>query len=371
MGQTPVSVLLVDDVPENLLVLEELLRRPDRKLVRASSGNEALRLMLKQEFALVLLDVHMPGMDGYETAELMRGAESTRGIPILFMTAGDRSDEAAFRGYDVGAVDFLYKPINPRLLLNKVDTFVELHRRHLELSALNRMLERTGAALEEKVADLENVNQTISHDLRAPLRSIVGFTGLLAESLAERVSAEEADFLRRIVGAGDRMGRMLDDLYRLLRLSAAEQSFPPTDCDAVLRGVMDDVRGDIEQVGAEVTVEALPTVRADPTLLGQIFQNLLVNALKFRGLDRPRIHVSAELESTGCRIRVSDNGPGIPPEARERVFDLFDRLGDDSRPGTGVGLALCKRAVEKHGGRIWVESEQGRGSTFYFTIPAR
>ncbi|HTE50362.1 MAG TPA: ATP-binding protein [Kofleriaceae bacterium] len=370
MIPSSVSVLMVDDVPDNLLVLEELLRHPGRRLVRAGSGNEALRLMLKQEFALVLLDVQMPGMDGYETAELMRGAESTRSIPIIFMTAGDRSDEAAFRGYDVGAVDFLYKPINPQLLLNKVEVFVELHRRNLELCALNAALERATDALHEKVADLESVNQTISHDLRAPLRSIVGFTEILAESLEGRLDDETAGHFRRIVAAGERMGRMLDDLYRLLRLSAAEQVFPPTECGAVFRGVVDDLRGDIESSGAEVTSDALPTLRANPVLLAQIFQNLFANAIKFRGGEHPRVHVTAEAQPSGWQIGVRDNGIGIPPAARERVFGLFDRVGE-TLPGTGVGLALCKRAVEKHGGRIWVESGPSGGSTFYFTIPAR
>ena len=137
MSSTPVCILLVDDKPENLLALEELLKQPDRQLFRAGSGNEALRLLLKHEFALVLLDVQMPEMDGYETAQLMRGAEPTRSVPIIFVTAGDRSEERAFRGYEVGAVDFLYKPVNPQVLQSKVDVFVELHRRNQDLRVVN------------------------------------------------------------------------------------------------------------------------------------------------------------------------------------------------------------------------------------------
>jgi two-component system, sensor histidine kinase and response regulator len=371
MSPAPVSLLLVDDKPENLLVLEELLKRPDRRIDRAGSGNEALRLLLKQEYALVLLDVQMPEMDGYETAQLMRGAEATRSIPIIFLTAGDRSEENVFRGYEVGAVDFLYKPVNPQLLRNKVDVFVELHRRNQELRALNTALERTGVSLREKVVDLENVNRTLSHDLRAPLRSIVGFTNILAESLEGKLDADGRDCLRRIIAAGERMGRMLDDLYRLLRLSAAEEAFPPTDCGEVLRGVLEDLRGDVEAAGAELSHDPLPTIRANPMLLGQIFQNLIVNALKFRGADRPSVHVSASPEPGAWRFGVRDNGIGVPAEFRERIFGLFDRLAQDTLPGTGVGLALCKRAVEKHGGRIWVESSEGEGSIFLFTIPGR
>jgi len=371
VSESSVNVLVVDDKPENLLALEELLTAPERHIIRASSGNEALRLLLKHEVALVLLDVQMPEMDGYETAQLMRGAQPTRSVPIIFLTAGDRTEERAFRGYEVGAVDFLYKPINPQLLRAKVDVFVELHRRNRELRALNGALERAGAALREKVADLEAVNRTVSHDLRAPLRSVRGFAQLLSDSLSGKLDDEQQHFLRRINMASERMTRMLDDLYALLRLSAVEESFPDTDCGAVLRDVLEDVRGDVEAAGATVSHDPLPTVRANPLLLGQIFQNLIVNAIKFRGRQPPLIHVGAVPQGGSWQLGVRDNGIGIPDDSRERIFDLFSRLGGESMSGTGVGLALCKRAVEKHGGRIWVESTMGQGSTFFFTLPER
>jgi two-component system, sensor histidine kinase and response regulator len=371
MSRSPVNVLVVDDRPENLLALEELLAEPDRNIIRAGSGNAALRVLLKHEVALVLLDVQMPLMDGYETAQLMRGAEPTRSVPIIFLTAGDRADELAFRGYQLGAVDFLYKPLNPQLLRAKVDVFVELHRQSRELRALNEALERAGAALRDKVADLEAVNRTVSHDLRAPLRSVRGFAQLLADSLAGKLDEEQQHFLRRITMASERMAGMLDDLFSLLRLSAAEESLPDTDCGAVLRDVLEDVRSDVETAGAAVTQDALPRLRANPMLLGQVFQNLIVNAIKFRGPEALRIHVSAERQARGWRFGVRDNGIGIPDDSLERIFDLFSRLGGANLSGTGVGLALCKRAVEKHGGRIWVESTQGQGSTFYFIIPER
>jgi signal transduction histidine kinase len=371
VSSTPVHILLVDDKPENLLVLEELLKRPDRHFVRAGSGNDALRLLLKQDFAVVLLDVQMPEMNGYETAQLMRGTAATRSVPIIFVTAGDRTEESAFRAYEVGAVDFLYKPVNPQLLRNKVDVFVELHRRNLDLRGLNIALERAGAALREKIEDLESVNRTISHDLRAPLRSICGFTQILAESLEGKLDADGEHCLDRILQAGDRMGRMLDDLFALLRLSAAEETFPVTDCASVLRDTLDDLGADIASAAAEVVHETLPTLRVNPTLLRQIFQNLIANALKFRGADPLRIQVTAARQDEAWRLSVRDNGIGIPDESRERIFGLFERLGGDRFPGTGVGLALCKRAAEKQGGQIWVESTVGEGSTFHFTIPVR
>jgi signal transduction histidine kinase len=370
MSSTPVCILLVDDKPENLLALEELLKQPDRHIIRAGSGQEALRLLLKHEVALVLLDVQMPEMDGYETAQLMRGAGPTRSVPIIFLTAGDRSEERAFRGFEVGAVDFLYKPINPLVLQNKVDVFVQLHRRNQDLRAVNSALERTSAVLSEKVADLEDVNRTISHDLRAPVRALRGFTQLLEESLEGKLEGEAQHFMNRITQAADRMTRMLDDLYALLRMSASAETFPLTDCSVVLRDVLADVGSDVEAAGAVVTSDEMPTIRVSPVLLGQILQNLIGNALKFRNGTGPHIHVGAEAQAGVWRFNVRDDGLGIPEDAHARIFNLFSRLGSDG-PGTGVGLALCKRAVEKHGGRIWVESRPREGSTFYFTIPER
>jgi len=305
----------------------------------------------------------MPDMDGYETAQLMRSAERTRIVPIIFVTAGDRSEERMFAGYEVGAVDFLYKPVNPAILESKVGVFVELHRKSRELAAANAALERASRALAERVADVESVNRTLSHDLRAPLRSIHGFAKMLAEGGGE-------DHLRRILGACGRMERMLDGLHELLRISGTERTFEDVDCEGLLTGVTEDLRADIERAGAEIARGPLPMLRGNRTLLALLLQNLIANALKFRGPAPPRVTVSAERSGGEWRFQVTDNGVGIPPESRARVFEVFARLVGDATPGTGVGLALCKQAVDKHGGRIWVEGGAGGGATFCFTIPA-
>jgi two-component system sensor histidine kinase/response regulator len=370
MTSAPLNILLVDDRPENLLALEHVLLASDRELFKARSGNEALRLLLKHQFALVLLDVEMPEMDGYETARLIRTREATRALPIIFVTANDRGDERVFRGYEVGAVDFLYKPVNPHILRSKVAVFAELHRRRIELEAANAELERTHAALHDTIADLEFVNRTLSHDLRAPLRSIEGFSSILAESLEGRLDAEQQDCLTRIVRAGGRMGRMLDDLFELLRVSGGDAVVADVDAGAVLAGVLDDLRSDIARANATITHDPLPALRASAILLAQIFQNLIANALKFRAGPPPAIHVGAERTAAGWQLCVRDNGIGIDPGHRDRIFGLFERLGGDVLPGTGVGLTLCKRAVEKQGGHIWVESTPGAGASFYFVLPA-
>lgn len=359
-NRVPTNILVVDDKPENVFALEELLRQPDRSIYTALSGNDALRLLLKHQFALVLLDVEMPDMDGYETAQLMRSAERTRLVPIIFVTAGDRSEERTFKGYEVGAIDFLHKPINSHALKSKVDLFIALDRK-------TRELERASTALRERVSDLEYVHQTLSHDLRAPLRSIRSFSQVLAES-RNSLDPGAADALDRVVKAASRMTAMVDELYDLLRVSADQTEPTEIEVGAVLRDVLENLRSDLQAAGAVVTHDELPRVRANRRLLVQILQNLIANAISFRGTDVPAIHIGALRRADDWQFSVHDNGVGIPATDRDRVFNLFSKL-DTARSGSGVGLALCARAVEKMGGRIWIGTESTGGTTFYFTIP--
>jgi signal transduction histidine kinase len=291
-------------------------------------------------------------------------------IPIIFVTAGDRSEERVFRGYEAGAVDFLYKPVAADTLRSKVDVFVELYRKTCALAAANASLERTTQLLREKVADLENVSQTLSHDLRAPLRTIRSFTQILAESLAGKLDAEQTDALDRVLRGTARMSNMIDELFELLKVSGDDTPHGDVDVAAVLSDVLENVRTEIDRAGARVSHSELPTVHANRMLIGQILQNLISNAVKFSGDSDPVVEVSAERRNEAWELAVRDNGIGILPEDRERVFQLFERVGTTAA-GTGVGLALCKRAVEKLGGKIWIQSEPGAGTTFRFTIPHR
>ena len=363
-----VSILLVDDKPENLVALEELLRKPDRHLVRASSGNDALRLLLRHDFAVVLLDVEMPDMDGYEVAQLMRSTARTRLVPIIFVTAGDRSEQRTFRGYEAGAVDFLYKPIDAHTLESKVRVFVDLYRKTHELAAVNASLERTSAMLRDKVADLENVSHSLSHDLRAPLRSIRAFAQILGESLTGKLDDEQADALDRVVQGAARMAAMIDELFDLLKLAAQDAPRAPVDLAAVLAATLEALHDDVAGTGAVITSGALPTLHTNRALVDQVLQNLIGNAIKFSGDRRPEVHVTAQRRNDGWDIAVRDNGIGIAPDDHDRVFRLFERVTREAA-GTGVGLALCKRAVERIGGRIWIDSAPGAGSTFHFTVP--
>jgi signal transduction histidine kinase len=368
MAAALVSILLVDDKLENLVALEELLKQPGRRLVKASSGNDALRMLLKDEFAVVLLDVEMPEMDGYEVAELMRSSDRTRLVPIIFVTAGDRSEERTFRGYEVGAVDFLYKPLDAHMLKSKVSVFVELYQKARELAAANASLERTAAELRDKIAELENVSHALSHDLRAPLRSVRAFSEILAELLAGKLDAEQEDVLRRVLQGSLRAVEMIDGLFELLRVGARDAPRVAVDAGAVFGAILENLRDDVTRAGARVTCDELPTVYTSRVLLGQVLQNLISNAIKFHGGEAARVHVGAQRRGDAWEFAVRDDGPGIAPADQDRVFRLFERVTSQA-PGTGVGLALCKRAVEKLGGRIWLDSVVGVGTTFYFTIP--
>jgi two-component system, sensor histidine kinase and response regulator len=356
----PVNILLVDDKQENLFALETLLARDDRTIFKASSGNDALKLLLKHDFALVLLDVEMPDMDGYETAQLMRSLERTRRVPIIFVTAGDRSDERTFKGYEAGAVDFLYKPINAHTLSSKVAVFLDLHRMSAELA-------RTTAVLRERVTDLEYVHQTLSHDLRAPLRTVRAFSEVLSQQ-RDALSAEGIDAVDRIQRASARMTAMIEDLYGVLRLTAEQPHETTVDMNVVVRDVTEALRADIDRTHATITCDVLPTLRTSRRFVMQIMQNLVSNALAFHGTSPPHVRVSAQRRAHDWAVSIHDNGVGIPAAERERLFKLFSRL-DPMRSGSGVGLALCKRAVEKLGGKIWLGAETGPGATFHFTIP--
>jgi signal transduction histidine kinase len=253
---------------------------------------------------------------------------------------------------------------NASLLL----TQQQLEDRARELERANLHLEQTTTSLHDKIADLEDVSNTLSHDLRAPLRSIRGFSQILAESLHDNLDDSARDALERVLRGSERMGRMLDDLYRLLRLSGADVSTGEVAVAAVLDDVIQNLRTDLDQAGATITHDELPALRGNGMLIGQILQNLISNAINFRGVNPPMIHIGATPHADEWEFAVQDNGIGIQPDAHERVFRLFERLTSRGT-GTGVGLTLCKRAVEKLGGRIWVGAHSGPGATFLFTIP--
>ena len=220
-------------------------------------------------------------------------------------------------------------------------------------------------------ADLEQFAYVASHDLQEPLRSVMGFAGLLSRRYESKLDGDGRRFITRIVNAASRMQRLIEDLLTYSRVGRDVKEFIPTDCDALVDQEISVLRAAIDESGAVVTHDPLPTLAANDALLGQVFRNLIGNAIKFRGQESPRIHVSAERTEGGWAFSVRDNGIGIDSQYAQRIFTIFQRLhARDEYPGTGIGLAICKKAVERLGGRIWVESQQGQGSTFHFIVPS-
>ena len=371
---TPVYFLLVDDLEENLLSLEALLRRSDLVLLKARSGDEALELLLRQEVALALVDVQMPGLNGFELAELMRGNERTRRIPIIFLTAGTADTQRRFRGYEAGAVDFIYKPIEADILRSKADVFFELHRQRQQLADQRDALEAQAQALRQADRQKNEFLATLAHELRnhlAPLRH-----GLdLLQSNHEGGRATE------ILGVMDRqllhLVRLIDDLLDVSRISQGKIVLKKERLELLtfIRSALETSRPLIEAAGHELTLELPETtlwLEADLTRLAQIISNLLNNAVKYTP-EGGHIRLSVKADGQQAVISVADNGVGIPQHMLAGVFELFaqvDQHLERAKGGLGIGLALVQQLVALHGGKVTVHSEGcGQGSIFTLTVP--
>jgi hypothetical protein len=396
-GESRMKILLVDDTPENLVSLEAALAGLQEDLVLAQSGKEALRHLLHDDFAAILLDVRMPEMDGFETAELIRSRPRSRQIPILFLT-GYRNEEHLFRGYDLGAVDFLFKPIVPEVLRSKVAVFVELSRSNaklrLQADALRKQAEelqrveqevrRLNAGLEarvlERTEELMRSNEELqqfayiaSHDLREPLRTVSIYAQLLAKRYHGRLDEDADQFIKFITQNAARMETLVHDLLDFSRIDVRRMDFfARTSCDSALDDAIGNIGPLIEESHAEITREGLPFVMGDAVQITRLFQNLLVNSIKYRSVETPRIHVSAKENGEEWLFSVKDNGIGIEPQYAEKVFGIFRILQPrDRSTGAGMGLAICRKIVSRHEGRIWVESSLGQGATFFWTLPKK
>jgi signal transduction histidine kinase len=371
----PVHFLLADDLEENLLSLEALLRRDGLLFLKARSGEEALEHLLRYEVALALLDVQMPGMDGFELAELMRGNERTRRVPIIFLTAGSSDGQRRFRGYEAGAVDFIHKPIEPDVLRSKAEVFFELCRQRQQISAQRDELRSYAEALVEADRRKDEFLATLAHELRNPLASINNGLQILRKS----PHSGDADSVREVM---DRqmvhLIRLVDDLLDVSRVSHGkiELRREKVDIRTILQSAKEASQLHIDSGGHTLTVE-MPAqaiwIDADPTRMVQIVSNLLNNAAKYTP-EGGQIHLSGRDEQTEAVIVVSDKGLGIPAEMLPEVFQLFTQIDctlDRAQGGLGIGLALVKQLVELHGGAINAESEGiGKGSRFEVRMPA-
>jgi two-component system, sensor histidine kinase and response regulator len=379
-----VNILLVDDQPANLIALEAMLQGLGQNLIKAESGREALKRLLTEDFAVILLDVKMPEMDGFETATLIRQRDKSRHTPIIFLTAADKSHTQAVRGYAIGAVDYLVKPIVPEFVRSKVAVFVELAkktellRRQAELLRASeqeaRELAETRAELvgdlEHKNRELESFSYAVSHDLRAPLRRIESFSRAVQDSQADRLDDSGRRYLDRVREASQQMSQLIDDVLYLARVSRAEMREQEVDLSGLVTLLLDRMQEAEPTRQVEVKVRPGVTVVADGQLLRIALENLLENAWKFTGKAAgARIEFGQTNVGGEPTYFIRDNGAGFDMAYADRLFGPFQRLHLASEfPGTGIGLATVQRIIHRHGGRVWAEAMLGQGATFHFTI---
>jgi signal transduction histidine kinase len=371
----PVYFLLVDDLEENLLSLEGLLRRDGLVLLKARSGTAALELLLQYDVGLAILDVQMPEMDGYELAELMRGTERTRRVPIIFVTAGAADRQRRFRGYETGAVDFLNKPIEPDILRSKASVFFELYQQRDQIAAQRDELKAYAEALTEADRRKDEFLATLAHELRNPLSPIRNGLDILRASPTAPQAEEIRDMMDRQLS---HLVRLVDDLLDVSRVSQGKVELRKEQIalGELLKTAV-EASNPLIIAGRHELILDLPDAEvwldADLTRLSQVVSNLLNNAAKYTP-EGGRIVLSAQRARDEVAIAVSDNGIGIPADMLPRVFDLFTQVRDNldrSHGGLGIGLALVKQLVEMHGGSIAAQSAgPGKGSSFRLRLPA-
>lgn len=354
------DVLIVDDEPQVLAMLQRILEGNGHACLTAVNADCARLLLAQSPVQLVLLDVGLPGESGLDLAKNIRTIAPDTGI---VMVTGSDDPAVAKVALENGAYGYIVKPFQPNELIIAVAG--ALRRRVLEITHREQ-----SEALRRSNADLEQFAYVASHNLQEPLRTIASYAALLKRRYEGKLDADADDFIAYIMAGVHRMQALMEDLL----LYAAARQEPPTepiDANVALDRALVNLQAAIESENAIVTHEALPEVIASTVQLSQVFQNLIDNGIKFCGEHRPEVHVAAQAQDGHWLFSVRDNGIGIDPECKDRLFQLFQRLHtQDEYPGTGIGLALCRKIVERQGGRIWLESEPQKGSTFYFTIPA-
>jgi signal transduction histidine kinase len=378
------KILIVDDLVQNLVSLELLLADFDVQFDRATSGAEALRKTLKEEYAMAIMDVQMPGMDGYETLTLMRQRHKTRFLPVIFVSAIYQSDVYIIKGIETGAVDFIPKPIIPEILIGKVRVFLDLHRQKQELKDLLEKLEHNNEELEVQRKKAEEATRAkamflanMSHEIRTPLNGIIGISKILEKS---ELPSDQKDLIQIITNSGMNLLNIINDLLDFTKIEAGQIELESIEFDMVevVHNVVGLFRNLAEEKGlrlGSLLDSKIPRVlRGDPLRLSQILNNLTNNAIKFT--EKGEVCISAELVSrteheAAVLIKVTDTGIGIPPESIGKLFRDFSQADASTTRrygGTGLGLAICKNLATLMGGQIGVDSQPGAGSSFWVRL---
>jgi signal transduction histidine kinase len=387
----PSKLLIVDDLPENLRALDALIRDEARQVFQASSGEEALSLMLEHEFALAILDVQMPGMDGFELAELMRGTERTRNIPIVFVSAAGRELNYAFKGYEQGAVDFLYKPLDPDAVRSKVNVFVTLDQQRREMRRQMEALERSRREQETLLRELNKTQEElqrslrmrddfmslVAHELRTPLNTLFLETQMRSLQLKRgNLPAFNPEQMGNMIKRDERqikaMIRLIDDMLDVSRMKSGTLSIRPGKVElmGLLERVVNDLSLQASAAGSTLQLSAHGPVEGfwDEFRIEQVIVNLLTNALRYGGGGQ----VELSVHEIGCNVRIDvrDHGKGISPDFIDRIFEPYERGAKSGEPkGLGLGLYISRQLATSHGGELTVQSTPGQGATFSLLLP--
>ncbi|MCU1729445.1 hybrid sensor histidine kinase/response regulator [Pseudomonas sp. 7P_10.2_Bac1] len=385
------KLLIVDDLPENLLALEALIKSDGRTVYKALSADEALSLLLQHEFAMAILDVQMPGMNGFELAELMRGTDRTKNIPIVFVSAAGREMNYAFKGYESGAVDFLHKPLDIHAVKSKVNVFVDLYRQskavQRQVEALERsrreqeillaQLQQTQVELEHAVRMRDDFMSIVSHEVRTPLNGLILETQLRKMHLArENTAAFSMDKLQAMVERDERqiqsLIRLIEDMLDVSRIRTGKLSIRPSEFDLsqLVANLLEVFSPQISAAQASVSFTAEQPVvgQWDEFRIEQVISNLLTNALRY-GAQKP-IDVAVYIEGGYAVVQVRDQGIGISQENQQRIFQQFERVsGSHVVSGLGLGLFISEQIVAAHSGKIEVHSQLGEGALFKVSLP--
>jgi signal transduction histidine kinase len=351
------SILNVDDYHPARYARSKVLRNAGFEVLEAATGKEALELTAAHNPMLILLDVNLPDMSGFDVCRQIKKDPKTSATPILHISASSVQSYQQVHGLNSGADSYLLEPIDPGVLVATVHAFLRARKAEDALRQANE--------------ELEWFTYRVAHDLSEPLRTVTAHAQLLEMELGPKLDSSSSQCIQFVVGAAQRMRFFIDDLLRYARATHVDRQVTALDCQALLQKVLTALDEAITSTGAKITYDPLPAVTADAGL-EYVFQNLISNAIKYhREQVVPEIHVSAREDADSWVFSVADNGIGIESQNREKIFSIFHRLHGGDIPGNGIGLALSQKIIQAHEGAIWVESEPGTGSKFFFTLPKR
>jgi two-component system, sensor histidine kinase and response regulator len=349
------TILNVDDDELGRVARTKFLTLAGFQVTEAATGQKALQIAFEKQLELIVLDVNLPDMSGVEVCRRLKSDPATAAIPILHLSATSIRPEQHAIGLESGADSYLIEPVDPMILVATIKALLRARKAEQGLQRSNE--------------ELRQFAYMVAHELNEPLRQVAINAQLLARGYQGKLDAEADEFISYTVAGVKRAQSFIEGMLNFSQATNPDVETGPASCDSAFITALFGLQKAVEETGAIVTSDPLPTVMGNELRLGTVFTNLIGNALKYRASEPPRIHISAVEQGDAWLFAVQDNGIGIDERYWETIFGMFKRLHGGGSPGSGVGLALCKKIIENHGGRIWVKSVPNQGSTFYFTLP--